>query len=95
MPTTWLARGPWAGHWRVAPWYFELWAIEEVDGLNRAYRIAEALPNLLPFGTNGGGELLAFDPIGQIVMVPFISMDEEEAVVVTSSWTAFAQKIID
>jgi hypothetical protein len=79
----------------VEPWYFELWALDEVDGLNRAYRIAEALPNLLPFGTTGGGEILAFDPIGQIVMVPFIPMREEDAIVVASSWSAFAEKIIE
>lgn len=84
-----------SGALAVAPRYFEHWAVDKVDGLNRAYRIAEALPNLSPFGTNGGGELLAFDPSGQVVMVPFIPMREEDAVVVASSWTAFAQKIID
>lgn len=65
----------------VEPGWFQLWPAEEVLELNRGYQVNEYVPGLFGFGSNGGGELLAFDtrrgPPWPIVMAPFIGMEED------------------
>ena len=72
------------GQLAVEPGWFQLWPVEEVLELNRAYGVNEFLPGFFGFGSSGGGELLALDlrsgPPFRVVMVPFIPMDEAEAV---------------
>ncbi len=70
----------------VDPGWIVLWSAEEVIALNRSYCVQELLPGFFGFGSNGAGELLAFDARGPepypIVMVPFIPTAAREAVVV-------------
>ena len=52
----------------------------------------EALPGFFGFGSNGGGELLAFElssPEAPVFMVPFIPLEATEAVLVAPSFLAF------
>ena len=52
---------------------------------------------LFGFGSNGGGELFAFDTRTaqpwKVYMIPFISMDEEEALLVAEDVATFAHAI--
>ena len=85
--------GPKEGGLTVEPGWFQLWPPAEIDKLNRNYRVPEFAPGFLGFGSNGGGELLAFDSNGRVVMIPFIPMSSEEALPVASSWQDFVEKI--
>jgi hypothetical protein len=70
------------------------WRAEDVLLNNGEYKIAEYAPGLFGFGSNGGGECLAFDlrDAGAecIVMVPFIGMDLKEAIVIAENFDQFA-----
>lgn len=58
--------------------------------LNEGYQVQKWLPGFWGFGSNGGGELLAFDVRNglpyRVVAVPFIPMDVSEAVQVAASF---------
>jgi hypothetical protein len=78
------------GELGVEPGWFQLWPAEEVASLNRDYAVAEFLPAHIGFGSDGGGELLAFAPQGEVVAVPFIPMDASEARVLATSFRQLA-----
>lgn len=81
------------GELGVEPGWFQLWPAEEVMELNRGYCVPEFLPGFFGFGSNGGGELLAFDlrggPPYRVTMVPFIPMDADEAVTIAENFAEF------
>ena len=60
----------------VKPGWFCPWRAEDVVAHNEGYRVSEFYREFLGFGSNGGGELIAFDCRGSepwpIVMIPFI-----------------------
>jgi hypothetical protein len=78
----------------VEPGWFVPWRAEDVLLNNIEYQLAESAPGLFGFGSNGGGECLAFDlrevGAGRIVMVPFIGMDLQEAIVIAENFDQFA-----
>ena len=58
--------------------YAILWGIDELEHLNKGYKVQEYIPGLLMFGSDGGGEAYGFDmriPDWPIVQVPFIPME--------------------
>jgi hypothetical protein len=77
----------------VDPGWVAFWPAEDVAASNAEYSIAESLPGFFGFGSNGGGELLAFDLRGDepypVVMVPFVPMDPRDAVQVARSFDDF------
>lgn len=77
----------------IEPGYVVFWRAEEVVANNVGYRVAEFAPGLFGFGSNGGGELLAFDTRGSlpwpIVMIPMIPMDAKEAVQIAPDFISF------
>jgi hypothetical protein len=81
------------GELGVEPGWFQLWPAEEVLASNRDYGVPEFLPGFFGFGSNGGGELLAFDlrssPRYEVVMVPFIPMDIAEGVTIADTFSDF------
>ena len=77
----------------VGPGWFQLWPPAEVEQMNRDYHVSELAPGFLGFGSSGGGELLAFDAGGRVVMIPFILMSPEHALPVASSWSEFVERI--
>ena len=81
------------GELGVNPGWFQLWPAEEVVDLNQGYEVEMNIPGFFGFGSNGGGELLAFDARQgrpwPIVMVPFIPMRVEEAIVIADDFAAF------
>ena len=74
----------------IEPGWIAFWPAEKVLESNTAYSLAEFLPGLFGFGSNGGGELFAFDVRAQepypIVMVPFIPLEAREAVQIARSF---------
>lgn len=85
--------GPKEGGLSVDPGWFQLWPVGQVEQLNRDYHVKEFVPDYFGFGSNGGGELLAFDSRGRVSMIPFISMSADEAKPVADSWSEFVQRI--
>ena len=46
------------------PGYFALWHPDEIEANNKDLQVETYAPGFLGFGTDGGGELLAFDSTG-------------------------------
>ncbi|WP_437813339.1 SMI1/KNR4 family protein [Sorangium sp. So ce1078] len=60
--------------------YLVLWSLAKILELNAQYHIDEFAPHLLAFGSDGGGEVFAFDhrtDPATIVRVPFVGFDDE------------------
>jgi len=79
----------------VEPGWIQLWPVAEVGQLNPRYEVATNLPGFLGFGTSGGGELLAFDTRTEpwrVCMVPFIPMNESEAVEIAPDFAKLASQ---
>ena len=75
------------------PGYFQLWHPDEIEEMNRSYHVSEYAPGFLAFGSDGGGEMLAFDGAGAVFMIPFVGMAPEEAKRIASSWREVASRI--
>ncbi len=77
----------------VEPGLIYLWKAEEVPRNNHGYEVHLAVPGFYAFGSNGGGEMFAFDTRGErpwpVVMIPFIPMTAEEAVQVAPDFASF------
>jgi hypothetical protein len=50
-------------------------------------------PGFVAFGSNGGGEMLAFDAEGRVFMIPFVGMSVRDAKPIAASWSEFVEKI--
>jgi hypothetical protein len=91
LPADYLAflalSGGGTGDLGVYPGYFSLWPASEVASLHAAYEVPAYLPGYTGFGSNGGGELLAFAPDGRVVLVPFVPMDAADAIDVAPTFT--------
>ncbi len=85
--------GPKQGGLAVQPLWFHLWPAEDVEQLNRDYPVAEFAPGFLGFGSNGGGELLAFDADGRVFTMPFVGLGKEHPWLVAGSWSGFVEKM--
>ncbi len=85
------------GDLAIDPGWISLWRAEDVISLNSGYCVPEFVPGLWGFGSNGGGELLAFDLRGAepypIVRVPFIPMELSEAVRISDSFEDFRRHV--
>jgi hypothetical protein len=79
----------------VEPGWFVIWPVEEILENNQGYQVDKQLPGFFGFGGNGGGELFAFDTrvsqLRRVVMVPFIPLKEQYALVVAESFEEFLQ----
>jgi hypothetical protein len=78
--------------------YLVLWRVAELAALNREYEFSEYAPDLLAFGSDGGGEAFAFDTRTEpasVVIVPFIGMSYAAATPVTASFNEFLIRLRD
>ena len=75
------------------PGYMSLWPLGDIARLNEDYNVAAFAPGFLCFGSNGGGELLAFDAAGRICHLPAIGMDAKCAIRIADSWLEFERFI--
>jgi len=73
--------------------YYNIWKLEEIISMNNSYQVQEFFPNLIYFGSNGGGEAFAFDKSNNmcIVSIPFIGT-EKDKIVVANSFNDFMNK---
>jgi hypothetical protein len=70
---------------------YSLWEAGKVSHLNAKYEVEENLEGFIGFGTSGGGEMLAVNKkSGVVYSVPFIPMDEQEAVQIAKDLGEFA-----
>ena len=77
------------------PGYFQLWALEEREALHRDYKVDEFAPGFIGFGSDGGGELLAFDGTGAVFMIPFIGGGIDDAKKIANAWSEIVSRITD
>lgn len=78
--------------------YLVLWGAIELAILNREYEFSEYAPELIAFGSDGGGEAFAFDTRTEpasVVVVPFIGMSSAAATPVTGSFDEFLIRLRD
>jgi hypothetical protein len=78
--------------------YMILWAIEELDPMNRAYETQDHAPGLLIFGSNGGGEAYGFDirrSDWPVVQIPFVGMNWNSASQIGESFSVFLRGLYD
>lgn len=77
--------------------YLILWRASELLPFNRDYEVASYATGLIGFGSNGGGEMFAFDCRLQpppVVIVPFIGLSHEDALVVADSFSGLLARMM-
>ena len=81
----------------LEPGWLQLWSSTDVLENNKDYEIEEYIPGFFGFGSSGGGELLAFDTRRgkpwKIVMIPFVPMSAELAIVIAQDCEEFIRAI--
>jgi hypothetical protein len=68
---------------------FELWEEADLETFNVEYEVPNYAAGFFGFGSDGGGEMLAFGPDGKIYALPFIGMASEAATFIADSWSDF------
>lgn len=77
----------------VEPGWIQLWDAKAVTTLNVSYSVSEFLSDFVGIGTNGGGELIAFDRRSwRVFMIPLIPMDPKEAVEIAPDFVSLARE---
>ena len=69
--------------------YFQLEPLESIVQLNTDFDIERSAAGFLLFGTNGGGELYAFDLHGAVFLIPAVVPTYEDAIQICNSWAEF------
>lgn len=77
----------------IALGWMILWPLADIYRLNDEYHVTEFAPDLLGIGSDGGGEMLAFDKDDRVLKVPFIGMDAREAILIAPTWQHFERII--
>lgn len=81
----------------INPGWVSFWPAEHILECNADYKVAEFAPGLFAFGSNGGGELLAFDarsgPPHSVVIVPLIPLELARAVPVAPDFRSFVSAV--
>ena len=77
------------------PGYFQLWDPNALDELNDGYGVPKYAPDFIGFGSDGGGEMLAFDNSGSVYMIPFIGISSNAARKIADSWNEVRRRISD
>ena len=74
--------------------YIDMWPLDKLVEYNRGYGADRYTPELLLFGSNGGGEAFAFDrrtTDWPVVIIPLIPLDIREAKMVSKGFGTFLQ----
>lgn len=77
------------------PYSCEFWPLDKIEKYNSEYQVDVYAPGFLGFATSGGGEMLAFSPLGAVVYIPFIGMEPEAALPLASTWIEFEPMLKD
>jgi hypothetical protein len=76
--------------------YLILWRATELHPFNLDVEVSEYADGLVGFGSDGGGEMFAFDTRFQpppVVIVSFIGMNHDEALVVADDFTGLLRRM--
>jgi hypothetical protein len=73
------------------PGYAALWPLEQLQDNNAGYGLELYAPGFVAFGSNGGGELLCFDGMGAVYMLPAIGMEPDAAIRVADTFDEFTR----
>ena len=68
---------------------FELWDESDLETFNIEYEVPKYAAGFFGFGSDGGGEMLAFGPDGKVYALPFIGMEPKVATFLADSWSSF------
>ncbi|MDX2244632.1 MAG: SMI1/KNR4 family protein [Leptolyngbyaceae cyanobacterium bins.302] len=77
------------------PGYFQLWDLGEIESINAEYKVPDYAPGYLGFGSDGCGEMLAFDRTGAVFKIPFVGMHPDVAENIADSWQEIEKRITD
>jgi hypothetical protein len=81
-----------AGELGIWPGWFALWKAEDILSLNDDYGVATEYPGYFGFGSNGGGELLAFEVnAGRCEKVAMVAFIGGEPSVIANSFSEFVR----
>ncbi len=85
------------GDLALEPGWVQIWPVEQVVELNKGYEVEKNVPGFFAFGSNGGGEMLAFDTREgkpwKVVMIPFIPMTADDAITIAEDFEDFARAL--
>lgn len=85
------------GELGVQPGWFQIWNAEEVIEFGVEYEVPKYAPGFFAIGSNGGGEILAFDTRNgtpwTIVALPCIGLEPDAAMTVASSFNEFVAQM--
>ena len=85
------------GELGVQPGWFQLWEAENVIQFGIEYEVPKYAPGFFAFGSNGGGEILAFDLRNEagrpIVALPCIGLEPNAAMRVAANFAEFAAQM--
>jgi len=77
--------------------FFKLWEFDKLLDWNIGYEIIENLEKTIGIGDNGGGELIGLKSLGDgninVILTPFIDLDEEYHITIGSSFTDFLKRM--
>jgi len=76
--------------------YLMLWRLGELEKFNREYEVHEYIPDVLLFGSTGGGDAYGFRTIlsgSEVVKVPFIGMSSNLCKRIAGSFTEFLETL--
>jgi hypothetical protein len=86
------ASNGWEGEISIDPGWLAMWKAEQVNEFNVGYEVPRWAPGFWGFGSNGGGEILAFDfriSPPAVVMLPMIGLDPEEVILISANFAEF------
>ncbi|WP_278352397.1 SMI1/KNR4 family protein [Chryseobacterium gleum] len=70
--------------------YIELFPLNKLGEMNKEYETDEYTPNFIAIGTNGSGVGIFINKENkQIYSIPFVGMDESDAVLLAISFSKF------
>ncbi len=73
--------------------YIYLWSIEDLVEANSDYGFLASCPEIVAFGTNGGGEAFGFTRAdGRVVIVPLLGPEMVDAIDVGQRFTDFLRR---
>ncbi len=73
--------------------YIELFPLNELEVINEEYETDKFVPNFTTIGTNGAGVGIFINKMNDsIYSIPFIGMEEKDAVLLANSFSEFLNK---
>lgn len=73
--------------------YIHFFPLKELETINEEYEVELYVPNYLVIASNGSGVGVFYNKSNcQIYTIPFIGMDEDDAILLAANFTVFIEK---